>query len=328
MTPHVTGEPSESATTPPPRSTPALARAKIGTTSNAVGRRRYSYNRSLTDTPLDGPVRRHAPRKRSRIARSRGTAAGRRPPPAPLRRVGRDQKAGDHARQRGVGAGGQSRQPHHDERSPHTGSTPLPGTAHQPQGDEADRATSGEDGSDLVAVEHPDDRHRKSHRPRCGQEEDAQLPGKPRADDRESTEHERRVRSDDRPHPRSPSPPDAPTTRTYTSAGNATPRRPRSPPDGRDCCPQSPCAGSWRTSGTHDEEEHDHQSVVDPVVQIQVQAEQADVDPDARATARHRKRTAASSPRGRAKAVTTMSRTAGIHDSVRSLPAIPREGEG
>lgn len=32
---------------------------------------------------------------------------------------------------------------------------------------------------------------------------------------------------------------------------------------------------------THDEEEHDHQSVVDPVVQIQMQAERADVDPHA-----------------------------------------------
>ena len=201
----------------------------------------------------------------------------------PLRRVGGDQKAGDHARQRGVDAGGQSRQPQHDD-DPHVRSgTPLPGTAHQPQGDEAAESEQQRDGSDLVAVEHPDDRHRKEvvdHRE--GQEEDAKLPGKPGADDRESTEHERRVRSDDRP------PPAKPLATGRADDQDVHQRRHRHSRDARDrrqagatAVPQSPVCELLAHLEAHDEEEHDHQSVVDPVVQIQMQAERTDVDPHA-----------------------------------------------
>ncbi|KWV73887.1 hypothetical protein PFLmoz3_06155 [Pseudomonas fluorescens] len=55
MTPHVTGEPKASASSPPRTSTPAFAKANTGTISSAVGSRRNSCNRSFTEIPRDSP---------------------------------------------------------------------------------------------------------------------------------------------------------------------------------------------------------------------------------------------------------------------------------
>lgn len=55
MTPHVTEDWKESTSTPPRRSTPAFASAKIGTMTSAVGMRKTSCMRSLTEIPCAKP---------------------------------------------------------------------------------------------------------------------------------------------------------------------------------------------------------------------------------------------------------------------------------
>ena len=276
--PHISVEVKASPSTPSRRSTPALASAKTGTTTWLVG----SVQRLLQPLVDRDRAGQRAP-GRALHARHRRLAEGAEPARRLLdvrapRVERRDQQAAQHAGDRGVHAGLEGRDPEHEDDQDVGRRLPHPRAVEDDQDDQARRGDGQRAHREVVGVDDADHADRDDVVDDGQREqEDPQLRRHRRPDQRHHAQQEGGVGADH----------GAPAGGLLTGGVEREEDRGRHEHAGD--------AGDERDDGAaavgeladgelladleaDHEEEHDHQAVVDPVVQVHRDAAAAEPD--------------------------------------------------